>query len=782
MAAFFTIACPLWLAGREREMNLLAGFRASFLLPADGDAYLSIAACTAYRIWLDGAFLADGPARAPHGFFRVDRLMLPHLAAGPHLVAIQAVAANVNAYAVLDQTGFLQAEVTSAGAVLAATMTASAPAGVAAFTGRCLTHRIQAVPKFTHQRSFIEAYRQDPAVDDWIHDPAAVFVGEPLARQPGGTLIDRHSPRPDFTLRQPVRWLLAHALREDRQAAITRNPRLFAPPDVPLVKGFTAAAVQADPWMEVQRFLVSDTRVVDTPFLPGSPASWTGPGSQVVDFGRELTGTIGLTVSCGAPLRLRLIGDEVLVDGRVSRTRQCSAGFAAWDLTPGRHHLMTLEPYALRYLEIVSLDAPLTVEDVVLREIAHPHARRARFSCSDPRLNRIFDAAVETFRQNSVDLFMDCPGRERAGWLCDSFFTARVEPDLTGDNGVEHDFLENFALPGDFAPLPAGMLPRVWPADLFDGKIFIPNWALFFVLQLEEYLDRTGDRDLVDRLRGRTLALFDYFQRFVNQDGLVERLESWVFVEWSKANDLVQDVSHPSNMLLAAALAAAARLYRRPDLAARAEAVHAALRRTAFANGWFVDNAVRRDGTLVLSGESTEVCQYYAFFCGTATQSSHPDLWRRVLDELGPSRRRTGAHPRIHPANAFIGNYLRLELLSRAGRRSQIARELVDLFLTMADTTGTLWEHDRPQASCNHGFASHAAHVLIREIAGLVRIDRPRRTVTVDLDLELPLDWCEVELPCGVDRLRLRWWKQDGALHHDLDLPAGWRAITPQSR
>jgi hypothetical protein len=37
-------------------------------------------------------------------------------------------------------------------------------------------------------------------------------------------------------------------------------------------------------------------------------------------------------------------------------------------------------------------------------------------------------------------------------------------------------------------------------------------------------------------------------------------------------------------------------------------------------------------------------------------------------------------------------------------------------------------------------------------------------------------------LPCSVDRLRLRWWKQDGALHHDLDLPAGWRAITRQSR
>lgn len=40
----------------------------------------------------------------------------------------------------------------------------------------------------------------------------------------------------------------------------------------------------------------------------------------------------------------------------------------------------------------------------------------------DKEICKIADAAVETFRQGSVDLFMDCPSRERAGWLCDSFF------------------------------------------------------------------------------------------------------------------------------------------------------------------------------------------------------------------------------------------------------------------------------------------------------------------------------------------------------------------------
>ena len=59
-------------------------------------------------------------------------------------------------------------------------------------------------------------------------------------------------------------------------------------------------------------------------------------------------------------------------------------------------------------------------------------------------MDSIFNAAVETFKQNTLDIYMDCPSRERAGWLCDSFFTARAEHYLTGASTVEKNFLENF--------------------------------------------------------------------------------------------------------------------------------------------------------------------------------------------------------------------------------------------------------------------------------------------------------------------------------------------------
>ena len=111
-----------------------------------------------------------------------------------------------------------------------------------------------------------------------------------------------------------------------------------------------------------------------------------------------------------------------------------------------------------------------------------------------------------------------------------------------------------------------------YPADHNDG-VFIPNWSLWFVVQLEEYLQRSGDRAMVDALRSKVLRLFDYFQPFENDDGLLEKLQGWVFVEWSAANQYVQDVNYPSNMLYAGALSAASRMYRLPELAKKANQI-----------------------------------------------------------------------------------------------------------------------------------------------------------------------------------------------------------------
>jgi alpha-L-rhamnosidase len=115
----------------------------------------------------------------------------------------------------------------------------------------------------------------------------------------------------------------------------------------------------------------------------------------------------------------------------------------------------------------------------------------------------------------------------------------------------------------------------------------------------------------------------------------------------------------------------------------------------------------------------TEACQYYAFFCGVATPEANPVLWERLLNDFGPDRVEKGNWPNlcedakwknVHPANAFIGNYLRLEILCRYGENEKLYENILGYFLKMAELTGTLWENDGSTASCNHGFASHVVY------------------------------------------------------------------------
>jgi hypothetical protein len=218
------------------------------------------------------------------------------------------------------------------------------------------------------------------------------------------------------------------------------------------------------------------------------------------------------------------------------------------------------------------------------------------------------------------------------------------------------------------------------------------------------------------------------------------------------------------------------RLYGRKDLAEEAAKIRETVRRQSWNGQWFCDNAVRgKDGALRLSGECTETCQYYAFYFRTATPQSHPELWKTMVEDFGPKRKQTKKHPKIWPSNAFIGNYLRLECLSREGLSSQILDEMQGFFLYMAERTGTLWEHDRTSASCCHGFASHVAVTYLRDIVGIRKIDYRQKTVTFSPPKDLKIESISMEIPLGKDEIMVAGWKKEnGKIVETLKLPPTW--------
>ena len=768
----FQSAQPVWASGRDGEKNLTLRFRAVVEMEPGREVTLRVASSTLYRAFVNGSFCGHGPARAGHGYYRVDewdvtRLLKP----GDNVVALEVAGYNVNSYYLLDQPSFLQAEMISMGRVLAATGVDTSPT----FVASPLAERVQRVQRTSFQRPFCEVYRLTEGWDRWRTDPNVLFTTLTLSVAGPKRLLPRGVPLPRFACLQPQRQVWTGKALGPRERDSYWSDRSLVNVG-PSLGGYRREELEVELSKELQRIETSQTKRLDLAWDQTKGLSLEDNSCTVLDFGRDLTGFAGVSVRCTSSTRLFLVFSELLRNDDVDGLWGGWVNAVLLELQPGNYRFETLEPYTFRYMKLIAMGGGCDVSRLYLREYANDDCWEASFACSDERLNRIFEAARETFRQNSPDIFMDCPSRERAGWLCDSFFTARTARDLCSSPSVERNFLENFMLPARFEHLPDGMLPMCYPSDHCDG-VFIPNWALWFVLELEEYLGRSGDRALVNSLRPRVLSLFDYLRKFRNSDGLLESLESWIFVEWSDANHFVRDVSYPTNMLYAGALSAAGHVYGRPEMQAEADAVRNTIRLQSFDGEFFVDNALRRDGRLDVTRNRSEACQYYAFYFGVATQETHPELWKRLVGQFGPGRDSARVFPEVRPSNMFIGNMLRMDLLGREGETGKLSEEMPGYCLHMAQQTGTLWEHGQAAASCNHGFASHVAHLMFRDLLGIRMIDPVGRRVVLRAP-STGLDWCEgrVHVPGGF--VSLCWSRRpDGKLEVTQSVPAGYHCV-----
>jgi alpha-L-rhamnosidase len=433
---------------------------------------------------------------------------------------------------------------------------------------------------------------------------------------------------------------------------------------------------------------------------------------KTYDFGRAMTGFAELKITAKREGVLYVIFDELLWHEREKgenyvafERNACSSVHKFVLRNGGQYNVSTFDPYLMRYALLVCSDG--VEAEIALRDYENPNADDFTVECADASIQKIVEAAKATFAQNAVDLLTDFPSRERAGWLSDSYFSSEAEYILTGKNQAEKAFLENYAY-ADCTGLPDCMVPMCYPSAPYDT--YIPNWAMWYVLELEKYANRWGRDEIIAKTKEKADGILRYFKRKENEFGLLENLDGWVFVKWRSANDEahIKGVNIPSNIAYARCLEGMANLYGYEDLRVQAENICTFIKANAYDGKFFVDNLIRDEqGNLQQSGLLTEVCQYYAFWFNCITKEEYPWLYEELMERLGVNREE-GYASEIGTSNVLYGLYMRVDLLMREGKKAKVLDECMRLFLPMAERTGTLWEHNGISASCNHGFASYA--------------------------------------------------------------------------
>ena len=665
------------------------------LTPA-ADTYLELAASNLYRLFINGEFAGYGPARAAHGYSRLDRYSLAKWAGKKTVIAVEVYSSNVNTYYTVFEQPFFAAQIREGESLLAEAVD---------FTAFHLTYRVQKTRRFSFQRAFSEIYRME-------QDPFALLTGntegwvsveaEPVSMN---RLLPRYVRYPKLE-KQNAKLICGGRINVDADVEPWRD-RAYNDVDNVNYRGFFSYELEEDTG-DASQFVFHEE--ADPGIGEIEALSY-----RTFDFSRTLTGFFHMNVKAKENTTLYILFNEVIDDGPYGKVvpafRGSCSNVIKYTLAPGCYRLQNFEANSARFASVVITQGAAEVDQFGMISYENPDVTAFTYNYGDEDLNKIVRAAVNTLAQNAVDVLTDCPSRERAGWLCDSYFSSRAEALFTGENLVEKSFLENYALYEKKPWLPEGMIPMCYPADHYKG-IYIPNWSMWYILELRNYVNRTGDERMRQISKDKVLGLVEFFKKYENEYGLLENLESWVFIEWSKCNDpeYIAGINYPSNMLWAAALDAAAELYELPELSQKAKTMRKVIRELSWNGTFFEENAIRdSEGELVRTGHTTETGQYYAFYFDVAFPETDGELFERMRTVFGPKRDPETVYPQVYPSNAIVGNYLRLEILQRYGYKAQVLQECRDFFLGMAELTGTLWEHSKLSASLNHGFAAMAA-------------------------------------------------------------------------
>ncbi len=583
-------------------MNTYAVFRA--VLPDLDGTVLALTAFSFYRLTVNGHFVSFGPARAGKGHARVDEIALsPYASEGENEILIEVAGYYCKTLSTVKQPSFLQAEVRRGETVLAATGHQ--------FDCFLPPHKLQQTERYSKQRHFTEIWdlREAGTLTEEVYRTEAEIL--PLDLQ----YLPRRAPYPLYEDLNISASKLGGVLRFEETLPYKKEKysRGYLPEDWGFWQ-YDALSYHPHTW--IQRQEQTPTRKEET-----LPLSLQENEYAIFDLGHIEAGFFMTKLKAFAESEVIFAFTEYY-EGETFRFSNMNAhNVISYLLSAGgEHEVMSFEPYTCRFLMVAVKKGAVKLEDIGMKSYMFDIRGLSYPDCKDKELQAIYRAAVRTFAHNAVDLYTDCPSRERAGWLCDSYFTAKTEFALTGKTAVEDAFLENYRYYRNEGEIREGALPMCYPADVEtdepEGR-FIPQWTMWYILECAEYCLKRGHEDAKEDFRESIYMLLHFYRQFENENGLLEKLPSWNFVEWSVANDWTEDVNFPTNFLYAGVLDAIADLYDDTSCRRRAKEVRDATIQASFNGTYFHDHAVRDEsGQLILQDHASEACQYYAILFG----------------------------------------------------------------------------------------------------------------------------------------------------------------------
>ena len=254
-----------------------------------------------------------------------------------------------------------------------------------------------------------------------------------------------------------------------------------------------------------------------------------GENRLLIDLGGEVVGLPVLELKTEGPQKITVAWGEHIEDGGVRMIIGTRKFYYEYTAKAG-HNAFTNYMLRLgcRYIEIIS-EAPVELIYAGVLPQVYDIAERPA-AIADELDQRIYDISVNTLRKCMMEHYVDCPWREQSLYAFDS-----RNQMLCGYYAFEEgnrDYARScLKLLGEDRR-DDGLLSICAPCG---GKLAIPSFSLYYLMEMKEYALHTGDVSLIREMLPKMKGILDEFLGRL-KDGLIwtfEGIDMWNFYDWT---------------------------------------------------------------------------------------------------------------------------------------------------------------------------------------------------------------------------------------------------------
>ncbi len=404
---------------------------------------------------------------------------------------------------------------------------------------------------------------------------------------------------------------------------------------------------------------------------------------------------------------------------------------------PGGGEQRTFRPLWWRTFRYVQLDistgaSPLRLHDIHSVFTAYPFEEKASFASSDPQLGEIWDIGWRTARLCANETYFDTPYWEQLQYVGDTRIQALISLYMDGDDRLMRKAIRAY----DRSRVSEGLTASRYPSH---QQQFIPTYSLLWISMVHDYWMHRDDPDFVRSFLTPIRSILEWYERRIDQTGLVGAAPWWNFVDWRFDTGVPPGAADGHSTIISLQLAYAlddaaelAAAHGRAEAAAHYRSVSSSLKETIRKKTWDAER-----GLLADTPAKTHFSQHANIF-GVLTDLFPEKKERAVMNQVL-------ADTSLVQATYYFRFYLH-RAMKEAGLGNQYVEVLDPWRRMLSKGLTTFAEEPTPTRSDSHAWSAHPNYHFLSLIAGIQPAAPGFAEVHIAPSLR-PLEWIEAEMP-----------------------------------